>query len=119
VTGCIKDQIDGTCIQACEKSSAITNLKEETFLINKSKGNYHCIYNETNFLNTAIITDVQHLFTGFFIDLRDIKTGTNIEQDKSSVISLFENLLNGNPGSEQEIKQTIHPTTFTQYSKGI
>jgi putative protease len=119
VTGCEKTGIDDTCFQQCERSASFTNLKNETFLIEKTKGNYHNIYNQTNFLNTAIITDIQDLFSGFFIDLSDIKTETKSALDKLSVIRLFENLLNGNPDSEKEINQVIYPTTYTQYLKGI
>jgi len=119
VTGCEKTGIDDTCIQKCEKSASITNLKNETLLIKKTKGNYHNIYNQTNFLNTVIVTDRKNLFSGFFIDLSDIKTETKIAPDNLSVIRLFENLLNGNPDSEKEIIQAIHPTTNAQYLKGI
>jgi len=119
VTGCEKTGIDDTCIQQCERSASITNLKNEKLLIEKTKGNYHNIYNQTNFLNTAIITDIQDLFSGFFIDLSDIKTETKSALDKLSVIRLFENLLNGNPDSENEINQVIYPTTNIQYLKGI
>jgi len=94
-------------------------LKNEKLLIEKTKRNYHNIYNQTNFLNTAIITDIQDLFSGFFIDLSDIKTETKSALDKLSVIRLFENLLNGNPDSENEINQVIYPTTNIQYLKGI
>jgi len=119
VTGCEKNRIDDTCIQQCEKSSSITNLKKEIFFIEKSKGNYHSIYNETNFLNTDIITDITDFFTGFFIDLRDIKTGTQTEMDKSGIIKRFEDLLNGIPDSDKELNQIIHSSTNSQYIKGI
>ena len=119
VIGCEKDQVDDGCIQKCEKSTSITNLKSETFLIEKSKGNYHRIYNETNFLNTTVVTDLPDLFSGFSVDLRDLKTGTNIEIDKPGVIRLFENLLDGNSDSRMELKQIIHSTTNSQYLKGI
>ena len=119
VTGCEKNILDDTCIKQCEKSSSITNLKNRTFFIEKTKGNYHKIYNETNFLNTDIVEDIPNLFSGFFIDLRDIKTETKIEIDKSNLISHFENLLNGNPDSNEKLKQIIHPSTMAQYRKGI
>jgi putative protease len=119
VTGCEKSNIDDTCIQQCNKSSSITNLKKVTYLIEKSKGNYHRIYNETNFLNTDIVMDMQDLFSGFLIDLRDIKTKTRIGIDKSGVIKLFESLLIGNPDSKKELEQIIQPTTSAQYKIGI
>ena len=73
VTGCGKDQIDATCISQCEKSATITNLKNDTIYLEKSNGNYHRIFNETNFLNTEIVTDFTDLFSGFLVDLREIK----------------------------------------------
>ena len=119
VTGCDKDRMDDTCIQQCEKSSAIVNLKKETFIIDKTKGNYHRIINEINYLNTAIVTDLPDIFAGFLIDLSDLKTETKLAMDKPGVIKLFENLLNGNMDSEKELRQVIHPTTDAQYHKGI
>ena len=119
VTGCNKNRIDEKCIQECTKSSSITNLKNVSFLIEKTEGNYHCIYNNNNFLNTDIVTDLPDIFSSFFIDLRDIKTDTQIYMDKSRTIKLFENLLDGNPDSKKELKQMIHPSTNTQYKIGI
>jgi U32 family peptidase len=119
VTGCEKDTIDDACTQQCEKYSSITNLKKVPLFIEKTKGNYHNLYNETNFLNTDIFTDIPGIFSSFFIDLRDIKTNTKIEVDKARLVRLFEDHLDGNPTSAEEIKQSIHPSTNTQYSKGI
>ncbi len=119
VIGCKKKIMDEICIQKCEKASSIANLKTELLLIKKTKGNYHSIYNNINFLNTDIVKDIPNIFSNFFIDLRDIKTGTKIEMDKTSIIRLFENLLNGNLDSKKELKQVIHPSTNTQYKKGI
>jgi U32 family peptidase len=119
VTGCKKNKIDDTCIPSCAKSSSITNLKKVSFFIEKTKGNYHSIYNALNYLNTDIVKDLPDLFSGFLIDLRDIKTETKIETDKSGVMKLFENLLNEIPGPEKELKRVIHPSTNAQYKKGI
>lgn len=119
VTGCGKDQLDETCIPHCEKSETITNLKNEKIYLEKSKGNYHRIFNEENFLNTDIVTDTPDLFSGFLIDLRNIKTGTQTDTNKSGIIKQFENLLNGNPDSKTELQQMIHPTTNAQYQRGI
>ncbi len=119
VSGCEKNKIDNTCIQECEKSASITNLKNASFIIEKSKRNYHKIYNEVNFLNTDIVTDLPDLFSSFLIDLRDIKTETKIEMEKLGLIELFENLLNGNPDASMELNQIIFPVTNIQYQKGI
>lgn len=119
VTGCEKKRIDDTCIQQCEKSASITNLKKVTFYLEKTKGNYHTIYNETNYLNTAVVADVPDLFSGFSIDLRDVKTETKTEMDKSEIIKLFEGHVNRNTNTLQELQQRIYPTINTQYKKGI
>ena len=119
VIGCEKSSIDEDCIQKCQKSSSITNLNKVPLFIKKSKGNYHCIYNNNNFLNTDIVTDLPDVFSSFFIDLRDIKTETKIGMDKSGIIELFEQLLNGDHDSKNELEQMIHPSTNAQYTKGI
>jgi len=119
IVGCDKNRINEKCIQECDKSLSITNLKKVPLFIEKKRGNYHCMYNNNNFLNTDIVTDLPDIFSSFFIDLRDIKTETKIEMDKSGIIKLFENLLNGNPDSKNELKQTIHPSTYAQYVRGI
>ena len=49
VIGCEKNRINDECIQKCHKSASITNLKEVSLLIKKTKGNYHCIYNNNQF----------------------------------------------------------------------
>jgi len=119
VTGCGKDQIDNTCISQCEKSATITNLKNDTIYLEKSKGNYHRIFNETNFLNPEIVTDVSDLFSGFLIDMREIKTATQTATNILELVKLFVNLLDGNPDSKTELQQAIYPTTKAQYQRGI
>ncbi|MCK4979416.1 MAG: U32 family peptidase, partial [Candidatus Delongbacteria bacterium] len=119
VSGCEKNKIDDICIQQCKKSSTITNLKKKSFFIVKTKGNYHSVYSATNLLNTDIVRDIPDLFSSFFIDLRDIKTETKIEMDKAKLIKLFENHLNGNFESTQQLKHIIHPSINTQYKEGI
>lgn len=119
VTGCGKNAMDGTCIPDCERSASITNLKNISFVIEKSKGNYNSIFNETNFMNTDIVTDMADFYSGYMVDLRDIKTGTNTDLDKAGVIGLFENLLNQKPGSKEELERVIFPVNNRQYYKGI
>ncbi|MPQ49221.1 U32 family peptidase [Marinifilum sp. N1E240] len=119
VTGCHKNKIDDTCIQNCVKSSTIVNSKNESLFLEKTEGNYHNIYNETNFLNTDIVSDLPETFSNFFIDLRDITSKTKIDIDKAKLIKLFEDLCNGNQEAETQIKQVIYPTTNVQYKRGI
>ena len=119
VSGCEKNKIDDNCIQECEKYSTITNLGKDPFIIEKTKGNYHTVYNAVNLLNTNIVKDMPDLYSGFMIDLRDIKTETKIALDKASISKLFKNYLNRDTDSEQQLKQSIYPSINTQYKQGI
>jgi len=122
VTGCEKNKLDNMCIQQCEKSASISNLKKETSFIEKSKGNYHTVYNQANYLNTDIISDIPDTFSSFFIDLTNIKTETKIEGDKLSIVKLFEDFINGKIDARSAlecIEKNIQPTTNKQYKIGI
>jgi len=119
VTGCEKNKIDRSCIEKCEKTASITNLKQVSLCIEKSKGNYHSLYNEENFLNTEIVTDIPNLFSSFLVDLRDIQTSTHLKIDKSMLIQLFIKFLAGDTAAGETIRNVIHPSTSTQYVKGI
>lgn len=119
IDGCAKNKIDGFCLQNCEKTSSITNLKKQSFIIEKSKGNYNNVFNEVNFLNTEIVSDLVNCFSGFLIDLRKIETLTKINTDKANLINLFEKFVNGSKYVHAEIKTLISPSTNSQYHKGI
>ena len=119
VSGCEKHLIDNSCIDKCEKLSTITNMKSNTFYIEKEKGNYHNVYNDDNYLNTDIINDFSDKFSNFFIDLRDIKTKTRIDTSKLELINIFEDLINNNTVNSNKIKQVITSTINSQYKKGI
>ena len=119
VSGCNKNIVDDKCIQRCKNSASITNLKDISYFIDKERGGYHTVYNEENFLNTDIISDVPDVFSSFFVDLRDVKTGTEVDVDKSELVDLFEQYVEGDSESKITIKQNIHPSTNTQYRRGI
>ena len=119
VSGCKKNIVDDKCIQRCKNSASITNLKDVSYFIDKEKGGYHTVYNETNFLNTDIISDIPDVFSEFFIDLRDIKTGTEVDTDKAKLVKLFSGCLQGETTSIKELQKNIHPSTNTQYHRGI
>ena len=119
VSGCKKNIVDDKCIQRCKNSASITNLKDVSYYIDKEKGGYHTVYNEDNFLNTDIISDMPDVFSEFFVDLRDIKTATEIDVDKAKLVKLFESHLKGNTESVLELQKNIHPSTSSQYQRGI
>ena len=65
------------------------------------------------------MSDMPNKFSGFLVDLRDVKTETNSLLDKGKIIMLFENLLNADLDSAKELSKKIFPTTQAQYTKGI
>lgn len=119
VSGCSKERVDEQCLQECKKSATLTNLRNETFFIKNNLNTYNCMYNSLNFLNTDIPDDISDTFSSFFIDLRDIKTDTAVIGDKSTLISLFTELLSGTVGAKEKINDLISPATNSQYKKGI
>ncbi len=119
IEGCDKGTVDEECTLDCKKTSSITNLKDVVLYVDKSKGCYHRVYNNYNFLNTDIVTDLPDRFSGFFIDLTEVKTETKRALNEKRIIKLFETLLNGKPGSKKELEEAIHPAMNIQYKKGI
>ncbi len=119
VTGCKKNIVDGACIQRCEKSSLITNMNDVSLLIKKEKGDYHTIYNETNYLNTEVVNEVAGLMTDYCIDLREVRTDTQVGVNKVELTRLFQRYTTGETAVADELKRQIAPTTNTQYRKGI
>ena len=92
VTGCEKNKIDNSCLSQCEKFSFIENMKHDVMFIEKSKSNYHKIYNGKNYLNTEIVTDMPHHFSSFLIDLREMNTETSVACEKIELVQEFEKL---------------------------
>ena len=119
IEGCDKSIMDDECTLDCNRSSSITNLKDVELFVDKSKGGYHQIYNEHNFLNTDIVTDLPDRFSSFFIDLTAVKTATKVEMNETRIIRIFEDLLNAKPEAKEELKKAIHPSSNIQYKKGI
>ena len=119
IEGCDKSVMDDECALDCNRSSSITNLKDVELFVDKSKGCYHRIYNEHNFLNTEIVTDLLDRFTSFFVDLTAVKTATKVEMSEIRIIETFENLLKAKPDAKEELEKAIHPTSNSQYQKGI
>lgn len=119
LTGCEKNRMHDSCIPNCEKSTSLTNVKGVNFFVEKSKGNFNRIWSASNLLNTDIVADIPDLFSGFSIDLRDIKTETRSALDQMEIIRLFRNYLHRKPDSENELHRRISPTTNIQYTLGV
>lgn len=119
ISGCYKNEIDKKCIAECEKTAAITNLKNDVFFIEKTKGNMNHIFYEKHFLNTEIVVDIKNLFSGFIVDLRNIKTQTHINRPIPEIIKLFNDLIHRKNDAQKQIHGCIYPTTNQSYLRGI
>jgi U32 family peptidase len=124
--GCDKPRIDNGCMLSCDKKTSITNLKGVSFTIDKQKAGYPSIYNQDQFLNTDIISDLSELFDGFMIDLTNIGAGDKARlnktlADKVALIKQFEQLLNNQVSveAEQSIKIMVPASTNSQYYTGL
>lgn len=117
--GCKKSAMNKGCLPKCEKHASIVNLKGNEFIIQKQSGQFNSLYSPHNFLNTEIVEKLRGLYTDFFIDLRDIKTHTQITADKPQIIEYFHELLLGKATAQQDLNQHINPTSARQYTKGL
>ena len=117
--GCEKPRIDNGCMLSCDKSTSITNLKGDSFAIDKQKAGYPSIYNQDQFLNMEIINDLSHLFDNFMIDLTNIGAGDKTSPDKEDLIKQFELLLEGKTEAEQSLDHLVEQRTNVQYHNGL
>jgi len=125
--GCEKPRIDNGCMLSCDKSTSITNLKGDSFAIDKQKAGYPAIYNQDQFLNTDIIDDLSPLFDDFMIDLTNIGQGDKAAPDKVQMIQHFEALLSqpltkgDNDGIDVKnaLNTMVPESTSIQYVNGL
>jgi putative protease len=117
--GCEKPRIDNGCMLSCDKSPSITNLKGDSFAIDKQKGGYPSIYNQDQFMNMEIINDLAPMFDSFMIDLTNIGAGDKSSPDKIQLIGQFEQLLSGNQTVEAKLNTLVPQSTNVQYHNGL
>ncbi|SFC42510.1 peptidase U32 family protein [Pseudoalteromonas denitrificans] len=117
--GCEKPRIDNGCMLSCDKSTSITNLKGDSFAIDKQKAGYPSIYNQDQFLNMEIISDLSHLFDNFMIDLTNIGAGDKESPNKTQLIKHFEQLLQGEPAVQNALDAMVEHKTNIQYHNGL
>lgn len=125
--GCEKPRIDNGCMLSCDKSTSITNLKGDSFAIDKQKGGYPSIFNQDQFVNTEIIDDLAPMFDEFMIDLTNIGAGDKVSPDKAQLITQFEQLLSSDAFKGNELSDTINSelkilvpeSTNVQYHNGL
>jgi len=117
--GCKKPTIEDGCMLKCTKATTIKNVKGVSFSVDKQRGGYPSIYNNEQFLNVDIVSDLADLFDGFFIDITNIGAGSKAELDKAKLIALFESLLNGDAQAADKLSNMISVSTNAQYSQGL
>jgi putative protease len=117
--GCEKPRIDNGCMLSCDKSTSITNLKGDSFAIDKQKAGYPSIFNQDQFMNMEIINDLGHLFDSFMIDLTNIGMGDKTLPDKVQLVRDFEELLRGNSAVEESLNNLVPQSTNIQYHNGL
>nr|WP_318515113.1 peptidase U32 family protein [Photobacterium leiognathi] len=117
--GCKKKRFDNKCLRKCDKSASIFSLKDASFVLDKQRGAHNALYSQQNYMNLQAVTDFPDKFTRFMIDLRDIKTDTQISADKETLVSLFNAYIHGDMSARETLEQTIVGTIHHQYKKGL
>ena len=117
--GCNKIKMDHSCISTCCKTASITNMSDQSYTIEKSKGNYHRIYNDENFMNLDIIEQLPQKFNELFIDLSNIQTSTKENISHYEMIPLFNEVIKGNEKAKEKLNENILHTICKQYKKGL
>ncbi len=117
--GCKKKRFDNKCLRKCDKSASILSLKDASFVLDKQRGAHNALYSQQNYMNLQAVTDFPDKFTRFMIDLRDIKTDTQISADKATLVSLFNAYIHGDMSARETLEQTIVGTIHHQYKKGL
>ena len=111
--------MDDECALDCKRSFSLTNLMDVALFVDKLKDCYHRIYNEHNFLNTGIVTDLQDRLSSFFIDLKAVKTAMKVEMNETRINKIFEDLLNEKPDAREEFEKAIYPSWNIQYKRSL
>ncbi|MDV7103347.1 peptidase U32 family protein [Vibrio sp. TH_r3] len=118
-SGCKKMKINRGCLPRCEKYTSIINLNQSAYVIDKQKGNFNTIYGNQHVFNPNVVNELPELFTGFMIDLRDIKTHTSVKVDKPELVTMFNQFIHRQENSVQPLQQNIVGTVNNQYVKGL
>ncbi|NVP01483.1 U32 family peptidase, partial [Photobacterium damselae subsp. damselae] len=117
--GCKKKRFDNKCLRKCDKSASILSLKEASFVLDKQRGTHNALYSQQNYMNLSAVTDFPDKFTRFMIDLRDIKTETQVNLDKPTLVNLFSRYIQGDMTAQEQLETGIIGTIHHQYKKGL
>ncbi|AJR05560.1 U32 family peptidase [Photobacterium gaetbulicola] len=116
--GCKKKRFDDKCLRKCDKSASILSLKHASYVVDKQRGAHNSLYSQENYLNLDVIKDHPGLFDGYMVDMRDIKTHTQMALEKPALLEAFCEQLTGD-AAPSALHTKIAPTTMAQYKKGL
>lgn len=118
ITGCEKVELSKECVEYCKKSALLSTNNSIDLLVLKEENNFNSIYSSHYLFNPDIIKDLNGVFSGFTIDLRDIETSVKTTVCKGDLIDLFCALVNY-VSVDKEVKDLASFTTNVQYFRGI
>ena len=81
--GCQQKTVTRHCLTQCSRNTSLINLNNETFVIDKQKGAYNCIYDERPYFNSEVVADFPQKFSKWVIDLRAVGVNPQALGDKS------------------------------------
>ncbi|MFV0576906.1 MAG: peptidase U32 family protein [Vibrio sp.] len=117
--GCKIKKFDSKCLKNCKKHTSIINLNSSQYVIDKQKGDHNHMFNHLNYLNVNVLKDLPQLATDVFVDLRNIKTDTQVKLDKPELIKAFKALIKQDESAVEMLTKQVSPTTSDQYRKGL
>ncbi|MGF1704057.1 U32 family peptidase [Photobacterium makurazakiensis] len=117
--GCKKKRFDDKCLRKCDKTASIMSMKDASFVVDKQRGDHNALYSQQNFLNVDVLKELPALFDGAFVDLRDIKTETQVTVDKTTLLAAFKQQIASMDDIESPLAGIVTPTTKAQYQKGL
>ncbi|CAM4442600.1 peptidase U32 family protein [Vibrio agarivorans] len=116
--GCKKQRMNRGCMKRCSKHASILNLKDNPYIIDKKAGSFNSLYSDKNVLNLEVLGDLKETFTHFTIDIRTIKTQTEVTVSDEELITLFSKLISGQSDPDT-VREVVINTTNQQYKKGV
>ncbi|MGF1683876.1 peptidase U32 family protein [Photobacterium minamisatsumaniensis] len=117
--GCKKKRFDDKCLRKCDKTASIMSMKDASFVVDKQRGDHNALYSQQNYLNVDVLKELPDLFDGAFVDLRDIKTETQVTVDKTTLLAAFKQQIASMDDIESPLVDIVTPTTKAQYEKGL
>lgn len=118
-SGCKKIKIKKGCLAKCEKHTSIISLKDAPYIIDKQKGSHNSLFAQYHYYNPNIVNELANHFSDFMVDLRKIRTMTEITATDKELVAAFEALLSGAEKADIHLSTMFGDTSNSQYIKGL